>query len=240
MHVLPAHGLAELIEEEPLGLHRLKHLAVVLGRLVRKPAAVAPHDLVDRECARIGAVLLHDVEEELRAFLCRCPRAERLLDRIDVVVDRLGKPDNDERIVVFREVRREIGSRGVRVVAADRVKDVNAVLDQLVRRDLERILALGDKAALDAVLDIRELHPAVADRTAAMTRENERVLAHLGRDGDVLALQKPHVAIHVSDHLDAWGLFRVFVDQKAYRAGKARRKTARRQKRNLLNFLHFL
>ena len=91
------HGVDVLTAEREVEsgeeLRAAQHLAVVLRRLVREPSAVAAHDLVDRERARIGAVLLDDVHEELRAlFGCR-PRAERLLDRIDVVVDRLGKAD---------------------------------------------------------------------------------------------------------------------------------------------------
>ena len=90
-------------------LRALEHLAVALRRLVGEPAAVAAHDLVDREGARVRAVLLDDVHEELRALLGRRPGAERLLDRVDVVVDRLGKTHDNKRIVVGGEVRREVG-----------------------------------------------------------------------------------------------------------------------------------
>ena len=162
---------------------------------------------------RIGAVLLDDVHEELRALLGRRPGAERLLDRIDVVVDRLGKPDDDKRIVVGGEVRSEIGRGGVGVVAANGVKDVNAVLYELVGRDLERILALLDEAALDAVLYVRELHAAVANRGATVLRQDKRVLADFRRHGHGLAFEEPHVAVDVADHLDIRRLLGVFVDQ---------------------------
>ena len=169
---------------------------------------------MDRERARVRAVLLDDVHEELRPLLGSSPRTERLFDRIDVVVDRLGKADDDERIVVGGEIRREIGRRSVGVIAADGVKNVDTVLYELIRRDLEGVFAFFYEAALDAVLDVRELHAAVADRGTAVLRQHERVLANLGRNGDGLALEKPHVAVDIADHLDARRLFRVFVDQE--------------------------
>ena len=109
-------------------------------------------------------------------------------------------------------IRREVGRSSVGVIAANGVKDVNAVLYELVGRDLERILALLDETALDAVLDVRQLHAAVADRRAAVLRQHKGVLAHLGRNGDRLALEEPHVAVDVTDHFDVRRLLAVFVD----------------------------
>ena len=102
-----------------------------------------------------------------RACSAARPRAERLLDRHDVVVDRLRQADHGEVVVVAREVRGEVGGGRVGVVAADGVQHVDAVLDELLRRDLQRVLALLDQAALDAVRDVGELDAAVADRAAA-------------------------------------------------------------------------
>ena len=215
-HVDSVDVLAFPGEVEPgQELHCLEHLAVVLRRLVGEPSAVAPHHLVDRERARVGAALLDHVREEPRAFLRRRPGAEGLLDGIDVVVDRLGESDDDQRVVVLREVCREVRRRRVGVVAADGVEHVDAVLDELVRRDLQGVLALLDEPALHAVRHVRELHAAVADRRAAVYREHEGVLADFVRDRDRLSLQKPHVAVDVSDHLNVGGLLRVFVNQIA-------------------------
>ena len=116
------------------------------------------------------------------------------------------------------------------------MEDVHAVLDELVGRDLERILAFLDETALHAVLDVRELHAAVADRGAAMTGEDERILADLVRHRDGLALEKAHVAVDVADHLDVRGHLVVLVDEEADRRAQARGQSASRQKRNLLHF----
>ena len=213
----------------------VEHLVVGDRRERRQPPAVAPHHLVDDERARVRAVLLDDVHEEPRALLRRRVGAEGLLDRVDVVVDRLGEAHDRERVVVLREIRRKVRRRRVRVVAANRVEDVHAVLHELVRRHLERILALLHEPALHAVLHVRELHAAVADRTAAVLREHERVLAHLGRDRDRLALEEAHVTVNVADHLDLRRPLRVLVNQEPDRGTETGRETARREKRHLLD-----
>ena len=65
----------------------------------------------------------------------------------------------------------------VRVVAADGVEDRHAVLLELVRRDLERDLALAAEAALHTVGDVRELDARVADGRPAVELEGARLLA---------------------------------------------------------------
>ena len=222
-------------------LRAAQHLTVVLSRLVGKPTAVAAHNLVNRESARIGAVLLNDIHEELRALFGGRPGAEGLLNRIYVIVDRLGKTDDDKRIVVGREISREIGSRRVGIVTADGVEDVNAVLDELIGRDLERIFAFLYETALDAVLDVRKFNAAVADRGAAVTGEDESVLADLFGDRNRLALEKTHITVDVTDHFDVGVLLVVFVDKKTDRRAEARSETARGEERNLLYFFsHFI
>ena len=47
------------------------------------------------------------------------------------------------------QVGRQIRCRGVGVVAADRVQDVDAVMGELVGRHGERVLAAVDQPALD-------------------------------------------------------------------------------------------
>ena len=115
---------------------------------------------------------------KLRAPCCGGgPRAEALADRIDVVVDRLGQADDGEGVFVFQEERREIRRGGVGVVAADGVEHIHAVLDELVRGDFLRIIAFLDEAAFHAVLDVGELHTAVADGAAAVVVEDVGLLA---------------------------------------------------------------
>ena len=118
-----------------------------------------------------------DVAGEERALLGGGPGAERLLDRDDVVVDRLGQADDGQLVAVAAQVRREVGGGAVGVVAADRVQDVDPVAAQLFGGDVQRVLALLDQAALDAVRDVGELDPAVADRACRRTRAAGGALA---------------------------------------------------------------
>ena len=69
----------------------------------------------------------------------------------DVVVDRLGQADDRQVVAVLVQVRGEVRRGRVRVVAADGVQHVDAVGLELLGRDLQRVLALLDEAALDAV-----------------------------------------------------------------------------------------
>ena len=85
------------------------------------------------------------------------PSAKALRDRHDVVVDGLRKSDHGQSVIVCRKECCEVCSGGIRIVAADGVQDVDAVLHELLRCHSLRVLALVDEAALHAVLDVREL-----------------------------------------------------------------------------------
>ena len=137
----------------------------------REPAAVAPHHFVDDEHARIGIVLIHHIAEEKSALFGGSPSAKRLLDRVNVVVDGLGQADDRQTVIVLGQKRRQIGCSRVGIVATNGVKNIHSVFDQLVRRDLLRVLAFLDQAALDAVFYIGEFDPAVADGRTAKTME---------------------------------------------------------------------
>jgi len=118
---------------------------------------------------RAGAEFRDDVGEETRALLGGGdgPRLWRMGN--DVVCRiRLGQADDVELVVVLLEMGGEVGGRGVRIVAADGVEDVDAVLRELLGRDVEGELALLDEAALHGVLDVGELDAAVADDAAAV------------------------------------------------------------------------
>ena len=119
---------------------RSSQRAVGAGRRGGEPAAVAAHDLVDDQHARVGVVLGDDVAAKQRALLGGGPGAERLPDRDDVVVDRLGQADDGELVVVLGQIGGEVGGRGVGVVAADGVEDVDAVVGELVGGDVQRVL----------------------------------------------------------------------------------------------------
>src|SRR5690606_9864901 len=106
------------------------------------------------------------------AFLGGGPGAEGLTDRVDVVVDRLGQPDDGEIVAVRLQVGGQIRGGGVGVVAADGVQDGHAVGRQLAGRHLEGGFAFLDEPALHAVLHVGELDAAVLDRAAAVLVED--------------------------------------------------------------------
>ena len=183
-----------------------------------------------------GGVALtgHDVLEELRTLLGGGPRAERLTDREDVVVDRLGQADHAHRVALLLKEGGEVGGGRVRVVAADGVQNLHLVLDQLVRRDALRVLPLLDEATLDAVLDVRELDTRVADRRAAVEVEGLGGGADPRRDDNRLAKQQPLVAVGVADDLDRRVLDRILGDKSADRRGEARGEAASGEHGDLL------
>jgi len=193
----------------------VEELAVGRGRRRGEPAAVAAHDLVDDEHARVGIVLGHDVAEIARPLFGRRPGAERLADGIDVVVDRLGQADDGESVVVLREEGGEVGRGGVGVVAADGVQHVHAVLHQLVGRDPLRVLPLADESALQAVFHIGQLHPAVADGAAAVAVQDAGCGPFSRADLVAFAQQEALVAGTVGDELDIRRELGVALDQPA-------------------------
>lgn len=93
---------ARFCESETVGVFAaVEHFAVFRRSRRSKPAAVAPHYFVDNKHARVCAAFADDVLEELCALFRRRPRAEALANGIDVVVNRLGKPDDGEFVVIF-------------------------------------------------------------------------------------------------------------------------------------------
>jgi hypothetical protein len=180
VHVPAARVVAEALDELLLG----DPCVVAASGLGREPATVAAHDLVDDEHAGVRGVLGDDVLRVDRALLGGRPRPERLADRHDVVVDRLGQPDDGQLVVVLVQVGREVGCRGVRVVATDGVQHVDTVLGELLGRHVQRVLALLHQTALDAVGDVGQLDAGVADRRTAAQVEQVRVLADLRRHLD--------------------------------------------------------
>ncbi len=217
----------ELLAGEPLPVRD--------GGRAGEPAAVPSHDLVDDEHPRVRRVLGDDVPGEDRALLGGGPGAEALPDRDDVVVDRLGQPDDGELVAVLVEVRCEVGRGRVRVVATDRVEDVDTVLRELLRGHVQRVLALLHETALDAVRDVGQLDPTVADRATAETVEQVRLLADLGGHDEVASAEQPGVAVEVSDDLDVRGHGRVALDEPADGGGQAGGKAARGEQGDAAN-----
>ena len=127
-------------------LHALDPFVVLAGGGGREPAAVAAHHFVDDQDPGARVVLGHDVLREPGTHLGSGVGAERLPDRDDVVVDRLRQADDGEAVVVVGEVGRKVGGGGVGVVAADGVEHVDTVGDEPVSGDLQRIVALLQRA----------------------------------------------------------------------------------------------
>ena len=124
------------------------------------------------------------------------------------------------------QVCREVGCRAVRVVTADRVQDVDAVALELLGGDVERVLALLDQAALDAVLDVGQLHPAVADRAAAEAVQQVRAPAHLVGDLHRVAGEQAGIPARVGDEPDVRRNLGVALDESAHSRGQAGREPA--------------
>src|SRR4029079_6429460 len=87
----------------------------------------------------------------------------------------------------------------VGVVAADGVQDIDAVAAQLLGSDMQRVLAALDQAALDAVGDVGELYPAVADRAAPERVQAMRIGANLRSHLDGIAFEKASIAAQIGD-----------------------------------------
>ena len=183
-----------------------------------------------------GGVALtgHDILEELRTLLRGGPRAERLADREDVVVDRLRQADNTHRVALLGKESREVGGRHVSVVAADGVQNLHLVLDQLVGRDALRVLPVLDEAALDAILHVSQLHARVANRRAAVKLESPGRSADVGRHRDRVAHEQALVAVDVADDLGVRVLVGVLSDQATDRRRQAGRKAAGGEEGHLL------
>ena len=220
---------AHFREPEPVGEFALREkLAVLGGGRGGEPPAVAPHDFVDYQHARVGAVFGYDVTEEFCALFGGSPRAEALAYRVDVVVYGLGQPDYGELVIVFFQEFRKIRGGGIGVVPADGVEDVNLVLYELVGGDLLGVFALLDEAALHAVLDVGELHARVAYGRAAVPVQNVRLGAHFVVHLYALSEQEPLVSAEVADYFNGGVYFGVAFDEPAYCAREARGEPARR------------
>src|SRR5699024_11042028 len=135
-------------------------------------------------------------------------------------------------VVVLVEVRGQVGGGRVGVVATDGVQDVDPVGLELLGSDLQRVLALLDEAALDAVCRVRELHAAVADRRTTELVEDAGLGATFGVDDDLRPRQQAVVAVLVGDDLDVGGDLGVSLDQAADGGGQAGGEPARGQQGN--------
>ena len=204
---------------------RVQAIAIGLGGGGRQPAAIATHDFVDDQHARIGALLIDDVLEILGAFFGGRPRTEGLLDGIHIVVDGLGQAHHRQFIVVGGEVFGEVCRRGVGVVTAHRVQDGNAVFRQLIGSDFQRILTFFHQPTLHAVGDIRQLDTTVAKWTAAVAMQQVRLIPNLLSYRNRIAKQQALIAAAIADQLDLGRDFAVTLNQATNGGRQARRQS---------------
>ena len=200
----------------------LQPVVVALRTGGGQPTAVAAHDLVDDEHARVGAVLADDVLGVLGDLFSGGPCTQGLADRHNVVVDRLGQAHDGQVVVVLLQVGGQIGGGRVGVVATDGVQDVDAVGAQLLGGLLQRILILGHEATLDQVLLVRQLDAGVTDRGAAEAVQDGGVLARFLVHQHVVAGKQAVVAVLVSDDLNRGINFVVALDESTDGGGQAR------------------
>ena len=187
---------------------------VVLGSRCRgEPTTVAAHDLVNDEHSRAGVVLTDDVLCKPGSLLGGGPCAQGLFDRYDVVVDRLGKSDNGQPVVVVGEVCGKICGSGVGVVAANGVQYVHPVGDEALGGHLERIVPLVDQTTVDEIGGVGEFDARASDGGAAEPGEDVGVATHLLGDGQVVTLEEPLIAVTVGDDLRLGGHLGVFLDE---------------------------
>jgi hypothetical protein len=166
------------------------------------------------------------------ALLGGGPRPERLPDGHHVVVDGLGQPDYRELIAIAAQVRREVCGGAVGVVAADRVQHVDTVAAQLLGGHVERVLAGLDEAPLDAVGDVGQLDPAVADRAASERVQPARRRPYRVGHFREIAREQAGVPVAVGDDPHLGRDLAVPFDQPADCRGEAGREAACGEKGN--------
>ena len=138
----------------------------------------------------------------------------------------LGSPTTVSSIAVAAQVGREVGGGAVGVVAADRVQDVDTVAAQLLGGHVQRVLPGLDEAALDAVVDVGELDPAVADRAAPERVQPSGGRPHLVGHLHGIAGEQAGVAVAVGDDPHVRRDLGVPLDQAADGGGEAGREAA--------------
>lgn len=136
----------------------LEGLAVVLGSGGGQVSAVASHNLMKNEHARVGGTLGHYILKEDGTLLSGSVGTKGLVDGKDVIVNGLGHADDgDLSAVLLKEVLGQLSGLGVGIITANGVDDVHFVLKELLRRNLEGRFAFLAQTALDAVGDVGQL-----------------------------------------------------------------------------------
>ena len=172
---------------------------VATGGFCGQVAAVTAHALVDDEHTGVRTVLADHVECEACALVCCRPCTQGLTDRNHVIIDGLGQTDDGQFVVVLMQVGSEICSGRVRVIAANGVQDIDAILAQLFSSESKRIDAFFNEAALHKVLGVGQLDTRVTDRRAAELTQNRCVTTSFFINDNVVAGEQAMVAVLVED-----------------------------------------
>ena len=97
------------------------------------------------------------------------------------------------------QVGSEICSGRVRVIAANGVQDIDAILAQLFSSESKRVDAFFNEAALHEVLRVGQLDTRVTDRRAAELTQNRCVTTSFFINDNVVAGEQAMVAVLVED-----------------------------------------
>mmetsp|Transcript_3855 Transcript_3855/g.11582 ORF Transcript_3855/g.11582 Transcript_3855/m.11582 type:complete len:226 (-) Transcript_3855:978-1655(-) len=177
---------------------RSNRVAVYPRRRGRQVPAPTAHDFVHDEHPGVASGFVNYVREKIRALLGGGVCPQRLFQRVYVVVDCLGQADHCEVVIIFGQESGEVRGGRVGVVPTDCVQHLDVVLDQLVGRNLLRVLAIFHQAADRAVLRVLELHPAVPDGAAAVQMQNSGPPPDILRDAYAVPKKQPLEAIEVT------------------------------------------
>ena len=198
---------------QPFGA--IQQLAVFLSGGGGEPAATAAHHFMNNQHARVGVIFGNHVPKVTCALLRRCPGAQRLLDRKDVVINGFGQTDHGEAVVVVGQKRGKIGGCGIGVVAADSMKYIDAIFNQLIGRYFLRVLTFLHQAAFNAVFNVGQFNAAVADQRTAETVQQSGFFTDSRGDGIKIAQQQTFIAATIADDFNGRIDFSITLDQAA-------------------------
>mmetsp|Transcript_24869 Transcript_24869/g.48594 ORF Transcript_24869/g.48594 Transcript_24869/m.48594 type:complete len:315 (-) Transcript_24869:41-985(-) len=230
VHVAFERGDTHLVEH--VGL--LQALAVNLRGGHGEPSAMATHNLVDNEHARVGSGFVNDRLEEHGTLFSGGISTQRLQNWVDIVIHGLGESENLQSDATLLQVEGQPCSCRVGIISTDGVKDGDAVLHKPVASDVLRNLAFLHKLSLHAILDVLELHTAVSNGGSSIVLEKVSVAAHLPVDLETVPDQETLVPVTIAEDFDVWVNLRVTFNQSSHSRRETWCQTPRSEDANLV------